>query len=400
MDIYIARQPIFDRHMRVYGYELLYRQNNQNYFSGTDDRRATEELIYNSFLVMDLETLTDDTLAFINFPKSLIEKKRPSILPSQSVVIEVLERGKATQKTVDACRELREEGYTIALDDFAMDENNMSLIEVADIVKVEYPSVSLEAQRSLIKRYRHKIQFLAEKIETREDFARAMEMGYDFFQGYFFSKPTMLRAKEVDSLPTNVYFVMEELSHPEPSYQNISAIIERDLGLSYKVLKMVNTVYCELKQRITSISRALIHIGLSELRQWVPILMLKDLRKPDNAETIKLSIIRGKMMDLIATELGEENEGSEYFFTGLFSFIDVLMHQPMEQILKGLPLSNEVKAALMGEPNKYKKCLDYVTSCETAAWDTEGFDAKAILDSKKFMSLYHEALAWTKQLNY
>lgn len=400
MDIYIARQPIFNRLMRVHGYELLYRQNNQNFFTGTDDKRATEELIYNSFLVMDLETLTDDTLAFINFPKSMIEKKRPSILPSKSVVIEVLERGKATQKTVDACRELREEGYTIALDDFTIDENNLPLIEVADLVKVDYPLVSLEAQRSLLKRYRYKVQFLAEKIETREDFVKAMEMGYDFFQGYFFTKPTMLRAKEVKSLPTNVYFVMEELSHAEPSYRNISAIIERDLGLSYKVLKMVNTVYCELKQRINSISRALIHIGLNELRQWMPILMLKDLRQPENAETIKLSIIRGKMMDLIANELGEDNEGSEYFFTGLFSFIDVLMHQPMEQILKGLPLTNEVKAALMGESNKYRKCLDYVTSCETATWDSENFDENAILDSKKFMGLYHEALAWTKQLNY
>lgn len=400
MDVYIARQPIFDRYMHVYGYELLHRQGEENRFSGIDDRRATEELIYNSFLVMDLKTLTDDTLAFINFPKSLIESKRPGLLPHKSVVIEVLERGKSTQRTIDACRELREEGYVIALDDFVLDEDNFPLLEVADIVKVDYPSVSVERQRRLLKRYRGRIRFLAEKIETREDFMQAAELGYHYFQGFFFSKPTILRSKEVQALPANVYFVMEELSHPEPSFRTISGIIERDLGLSYKLLRMVNTVYCESKQRITSISRALVHIGLSELRRWVPILMLKDLRRPENAEAIKLSIIRGKMMDLIAVELGEERESSDYFFTGLFSFLDILMHQPMEQILKGLPLSNEVKEALIGESNKYRRCLDYVTGCETASWDGEDFDKTALLDSKKFMRLYHEALEWTSQINY
>jgi c-di-GMP-related signal transduction protein len=400
MDTYIARQPIFNRQMRVHGYELLHRQGNQNQFMGIDDRRATEELIYNSFLVMDLETLTDNTLAFINFPKALIEKKLPGILPSKSVIIEVLERGKATQDTIDACRELRKNGYTIALDDFTLDEDNMPLLEVADIVKVDYPSVSLDAQRRFIKQYRRKVKLLAEKIETRQDFAQAMDMGYDLFQGYFFKKPIIIQAKEVNALPANVCFLIKELSRAEPSYSHISAIIERDLSLSYKLLKMVNTVYFGSKQRVTSISRALLHIGLNELRQWVPILMLKDLRKPDNAEAIKLSIIRGKMMDLVAEELGEHRNASEYFLTGLFSFMDILMYQPMEQILNGLPLSGEVKQALMGQPNKYKRCLDYVTCCETASWDGEKFDDATLLDSKKFMTLYFEALEWTKQLNY
>ncbi len=400
MDIYIARQPIFDRQMQVYGYELLHRQGTENKFSGMDDVRATEELIYNSFLVMDLETLTDKTLAFINFPKSLVESKRPGLLPNKQVVIEVLERGKSTQRTLEACRELREEGYTIALDDFTIDEDNLLLLEVADIVKVEYPAVSQDQQKELLKRYRGKTRFLAEKIETREDLAKAKALGYDFFQGYFFSKPVILRSKEVIPIPTSIYFIMEELSRPEPRIMTISGIVERDLGLSYKLLKMANTVYCESKERITSISRAIVHIGLEELRRWMPILLLKDMRKPENAETVKLSIIRGKLMDLIAMEVGVERESSNYFFTGMFSFIDVLMNQPMEQILEGLPLTSGVKGALLGVKNSYRNCLNYVIACETATWDSIDTNSTVAMDSKKFMRLYYEALEWTRQLNY
>ena len=402
MDVYVARQPIFNRRMRVEGYELLYRQSSQNYFSGLDDDRATAELIYNSFLVLDLNTLTDGTQGFINFSKRAIEKRLPEMLPAKSVVIEVLERGKATEETVEACRELRAAGYTIALDDFVIDESNLPLLDVADIVKVEFPAVSHERQRELIKKYRRDrrgVKFLAEKIETREEYTKALKMGYDLFQGYFFSKPVVVSAKEIHTLPTNICFILGELSRPEPNYKTIASVIERDLGLSYKFLKMVNTVYFESRQRITTITRALVHIGLREFQQWVPILMIKDFRSPENAEAVKLSIVRGKLMDLIALELNFEEDASDYFFTGLFSFIDTLMHQPMEQILSGLPLSDGVKEALLGKKNRYRECLDYVSSCERAAWgeDTSVFSQ---LEADRFMELYCDALSWARQLSY
>ncbi|MGI6732750.1 MAG: EAL and HDOD domain-containing protein [Anaerovoracaceae bacterium] len=400
MDVYIARQPIFNRNMRVHGYELLYRQSNQNHYCGTDDNRATEELIYNSFLVMDLQTLTEGTLAFINFSKDLIHKQFPCILPPESVVIEVLERGEATQETIEACRQLQKSGYTIALDDFILDDDNLPLIEVADIIKVEYPTVNLEKQQSLIKKYRSRVQFLAEKIETREEYDRALKMGYDYFQGYFFSKPAIIGSKEIHSLPINVIRILDELSSPEPSYKIISSIIEKDLGLSYKLLKLVNSVYYGAKNKINTISHALVYIGFEELRQWMGVLMMKDLRNPENAEAIKLCIIRSKLMELIALELRAEQEASKYFFTGLFSLIDVLMHQPMHQILEGLPLPDEVKEALLGKPNKCRECLDYVIACETAPWSDRGIDPSAIIDAKTFMILYLKALDWAQQLNY
>jgi EAL and modified HD-GYP domain-containing signal transduction protein len=177
MDIYIARQPIFDRALKVYGYELLYRQSAANRFDGVDDDLATAELLYNSFAVMGLNDLTDRTLAFINFSKELIGSEIPLLLPPSSVVIEVLERDEATQSTIDACKKLREKGYKIALDDFTPTKEHFLLFDYADIIKMEYQAVSLQDQRELIKKYRRQKTFLAEKIETREDYRLALDIG-------------------------------------------------------------------------------------------------------------------------------------------------------------------------------------------------------------------------------
>lgn len=401
MDIFIARQPIFDRHLKVYGYELLYRRDNQNCFCGLDDDQATTELIYNSFLVMGLNDLTDGKRAFINFSKELIGSEVPYLLPSESIVVEVLERNKATQATKDACKKLKAMGYKIALDDFVVDEHNFPLIELADIIKVEYPAVSPDVQAHLIKKYSPKIKFLAEKIETREDYNLAVKMGYDYFQGYFFSKPTMIGSREIESLNANIFRVMEELNHPEPDFKAIAEIIQCDLGLSYKLLKLVNSVYYGAKYKINTIPHALVYLGTKELHQWFSLMLLKDIQDVENAEMIKLSLIRGKLMELLAFQLHSGLDKTECFFTGMFSFIDVLLNQPMSQVLNGLPIADNVKQALLGNDNAYRKLLDCVIASESPNWNyTENQYPISEIGIKKYMDLYIDALKWAKDLNY
>ena len=403
MDVYIARQPIFDSHMNIYGYELLYRQNEKNYFIEMDDDKATTELIYNSFLVVGLNDLTDGTKAFINFSKDLINSEVPYLLPKDRVVFEILERQEASQETIEACDKMRALGYKLALDDFVMDDSFLPLIDKVDIIKVEYPSVSLSDQRNFIQKYRSKsnVKFLAEKIETREDYQCAAEMGYDYFQGYFFSKPAMVNSKEIASLDLSLFSVLDELNKPEPSYSTISDIIQRDLGLTYKLLKLANSAYMGAKHKIDSIPHALTYIGINELHQWISLMMLKELQNVENAEMIKLSLIRGKLMELIATEANYEDNTSECFFTGMFSFIDVLMNQPMEQLLEGLPFSNNVKQALLGEDNALGQLLLFVINFESAKWNkvVNNYPLNMISPAR-FMELYMESLKWAKRLNY
>lgn len=402
MDIFIARQPIFDRSLQVYGYELLYRTSLDNFFTGLDDNRATGELLYNSFLVMGLQDLTEGKKAFINFSKDLITSGVPGLLPPDEVVIEVLEREKATVQTLISCLQLKDEGYTIALDDFILDDSNLPLIAVADIIKVEYPAVSHENQMMMIQKYGSKIKFLAEKIETREDYYKAVQMGYDYFQGYFFSKPALIASKEIHSIPTNIYLIMKELFQPEPSFRNMSRIIASDLGLSYKILKLANSVHYGSRSEINNLTQALSFIGIDELKKWSSIMLLKNIKSVENAELIKVSIIRGKIMELIAQTLHLQEDFSWFYFTGMFSYIDVLMNQKMSQIMDGLPLPEEVKSALRGENNIFRKMLECVSGYDmNEDGGLERCDAiLRELGGQQFMQLYQEAIHWSYNLQY
>ncbi len=398
---YIARQPIFDRNMGVYGYELLYRQGSENLFMQMDDDQATAELIYTSMLVFDLYDLTESTRAFINFSKELIESDIPSLLPKQSITIEVLERSQTTQATIDACRRIKALGYSLALDDFVFNPEDLPLLEFADIVKVDFLALSPEKQAEMIRQHHKGVRFLAEKVETREDYARALHLGYDFFQGHFFSKPSMLQSKEVASLNINLFNILKELDTIDPSFHNIAAIIEKDLGLSLKLLKLANSVYFGARKEIKSILHALSFIGINEMYQWISLMLVKDCSTPENAELIKLSFVRAKFMELLALELYPGEDAKTYYFTGMFSYIDVLLSQPMEQILKGLPLPGTVKQALLGEDTPPRRLLDCVIAYERADFDAE--DKQHFIGqigSMKFLSLYIDAIKWVKNLNY
>ncbi len=196
MKIYVARQPIFDRKMNVFGYELLYRESTDNYCSSLDDTQATSELINNAFINMQFDELTLGCRAFINFSGELIEKKIPLTLPREKVVIEILERVDITEKVVEACRHLKQQGYLLALDDFIFDKDYSCLIELADIIKIEFNQVSIDLQVKIMQELSGQAKFLAEKVETREEYRLARDIGYDYFQGYFFSRPILVKGNE------------------------------------------------------------------------------------------------------------------------------------------------------------------------------------------------------------
>jgi c-di-GMP-related signal transduction protein len=399
MNVYIARQPIFDPSNAIFGYELLFRQNDANHFIEMDDDVATAELIYNSFLVFGIDNITDGTMAFINFSKSLVESDFIELLPKARIVVEILERGKATTATCDACKKFRDMGYTLAVDDFILDEDNQPLLDLIDIVKVEFPSVSLENQAALIKKYKRRVKFLAEKIETREEYAAAIKLGYDLFQGYFFSKPSMMNSKDIGFINTNLIRIIEELNLPNPSYKKISDIIQMDLGLSYKLLRLVNSAYISPRFEIKSIQQALNFLGTREMYQWISLMMLKDVHNPENSEIIKQSLVRGKLMSLLCYETNHDATMTEYFFTGIFSLMDVILNKSLNDILKGLPLTDRVRQALLGEKNKLREMLEYVASYEKGEWEKlKDHPITTAINADRFLNLYVDALKWAKNI--
>lgn len=399
MEVYIARQPIFDRKMNVYAYELLYRRSMNNFYEGTDDAQATATLINNAFLVMEFDVLTSGTRAFINFSEDMLEQEIPLLLPPEEIVVEVLERVEATEKIIEVCQKLKEAGYIIALDDFVFHKKYMPLMEAAHIIKIEFNTVSLELQSHLIKQYGHRIKFLAEKIETREEFQQALDMGYSYFQGYFFSKPVIIKGKELEGFNANLMRVLDELNQQEPNYQRIAEIIERDLGLSYKLLRVANSIFFGSRHKIYSIKQALVRLGIDEIKKWVYLMMLKDVQIIENKELIRSSLIRGKFMELLALELELKHKHLEFFMTGMFSSIDVLLNRRMPEIVNEIPLTDDVGEALLGHRNKLRKILDIVIECEKSNWNhIEVQELVSLITRERFTGAYIGALKWVMEI--
>ncbi len=402
MDIYIGRQPIFNRQLHVYGYELLYRKSMNNFYEGTDDNQATAELINNAFLSMELHDLTEGTRAFINFSGAMLTNEIPFLLPKDEIVVEILERVQVTDKIIEACRRLKKDGYLLALDDFVFHTSYLPLIELADIIKVEFSVTPRATQRQLIQTYgSSKIKFLAEKVETREDYQAALDMGYDYFQGYFFSKPVIIHNKEVQGIHQNYIRILAELDQEEPDYHELTKIIEADLGLSYKFLKLANSPYWGAFHTIYSIRQALVRVGTAEIKKWVYLMMLKEFESAENKELTKNCLVRAKLMELLAHEIGMGDKHLEFFMTGLFSSIDVLLDRSMKSIVADLPFVVDVRDALLGYDNLIRRTLVAVLANEMVI-DSETLVGRLIADisGQRMTTLYIEALKWVKGLEY
>ena len=399
MEVYVGRQPIFDRHSNVFGYELLYRRSMNNFYEGVDGNQATRDLIYNAFFAMQIDDLTEGKVGFINFTDAMVRDLVPEILPKEQLVIEILENSIVDQDLIQACKRLKEKGYILALDDFVLNPSFEPLLELVDIIKIEFPNVSLETQRNLIKKHKHKIRFLAERLETREEYNMALQMGYDYFQGFFFSKPVIYKQNDIGVLNTSILNIIHQLRTLDPDYNRIAQAVELDVGLSYKVIRLSNTISFGARYSIRSVRQALVRIGILELRRWFNVLLLKDLQQVENHELIKQSLVRAHLMENLAQYCEAKEQSLDYLLTGMFSSIDVLLSKPMEEVLMGMPLVDTVKAALLGEENDLKHVLDFVKRYEAMDINPETFDFPlGKIDLESFNAHYIEALRWIKQM--
>lgn len=396
MDVYVARQPIFDRKMNVHAYELLYRRSKKNVYEGVDDNLATASVIHNAFLSMHLEELTGRTKAFINFSNDMLVSEIPLLLPKDKVVIEVLETVEINDELIAACQKLRDEGYIIALDDFEFDKSFLPLLELAHIVKIEFTTMNIELQAALIEKFKHKVKFLAEKVETPEQHQLAMEMGYQYFQGYFYSKPVVLHSRDIKSLSVNHIQILAELDNVDIDYDKIIQIIREDIGLSYKLLKLANSAFLGSRHKVTSVKQALVRIGTLELKKWVYLLMIQSVQTINNKELLRTCLIRGRFMELLACEVGDSENCTAYFVAGTFSEIDNILSREMDDVVEELALQNNVKDALLGVENSIREMLDKVIIFEkNAEWEHEDN-----LNSDVVMEHYLAALSWVLESGY
>jgi len=400
MDIYIARQPIFNNKLEVFAYELLYRSGTENFSSISDGDSATSSVITNGLMLLGIDELTQGKKSFINFTKNLIVDKIPLLFSNEVVVVELLEDIIPDDNFIEVCKELKNKGYTLALDDFVLDYDYIELIELADIVKVDFIFTSIEERREIIRSYKHlNIKFLAEKVETQEEFEEAKAAGYTYFQGYFFSKPVIIPGKDIKSHTTNYVKILEELNLESPEYDKLSKIIESDVALTYKLMRLINSPAFYTNSKITSVNHALVLLGFSEIKKWITIIMMRDLgaNKPD--EIIKSSLLRAKMGEQIATALGMRSRKNEMFLVGVFSMIDTLMNRTLFDILSEIPLEIEIVQAILGFDNDLREAFDIVLAYEKGEWDKVNMMCVGRnIDVKKIRDAYIKSLDWVNYI--
>ncbi len=370
MNIFVARQPILKKDKSIYGYELLFRNGLENCFNAVNLDEATLAVIRNALLVFGSEKLTGGKKAFINFTKNLLLSEVPSYLPNDNSVIEILETVEVDQEVLAACQELKEKGYRLALDDYVWQEHDQNpLTEVIHFVKVDFLNTLPADRQALVDSFRQKdVGLLAEKIETREDFQEALEMGFSYFQGYFFSKPEIISAKDIPGYKLSYLEILKEICRETLDFVQFEKIINLDPPLCLKMLTYLNSAYFGLRHEVNSIGHALNLLGEKEIRKWAALVILANLGKNQPTELMRLSILRARFCESLAPKVNLTMRGSELFLMGLLSLMDVFLGRPLNEILENIPLSKDIKEALLGHQNAHRLVLDLVVNYEKAAW--------------------------------
>jgi c-di-GMP-related signal transduction protein len=400
MDIFIARQPIFDRLNNVYAYELLYRTGEVNSFDqSVTDNVATSILLMNSHFNFGIEHLVGKSKAFINFDLHLIKADIPRLLNKDNVVIELLETIVPDRSFIRKIKELKALGYTIAIDDFVEGYEYEEVINICDIIKVDFFGNTEEQIKAICKKYKAQGKLmLAEKVETLEVYEWAKKIGFDLFQGYFFSKPAIVKSKGMHDNAIQYIKLIEELAAPEPDYKRISRIIEVDITLTYKLLKLVNSSY-SLVTNIESITHALSILGIKSFEKWLSLATVQNLGSEKPSEIVKISMIRSHFLEAIALKSHLKKHASDLSLIGILSVIDVLLEKPMESIVLDLPLSDNIKRSLLLEDNTYSPILQIAFAYEKGDFHLLESPCSSInYDIKQLSKDYAHAVIWAEDL--
>ena len=381
-DILVARQPIYDVNLNVFSYELLYRGSKENnFYDGNDADASTYRVICNAFLDIGISKLTGYKKGFINFTEKILLSGIVNIFPKDYIGIEILESINPTYEVISMCKSLKESGYMIVLDDFVLTENTESLLELADIVKMDFLNTSDEELKNIIKPYkRSKIKFLAEKIETREKFEHAKDWGYSYFQGYYFNKPTIVSHKTIKPLYSNVIKIIEMLNREEScDMRKIVQLIEYDPAIALKILRLVNSVMYRGFSEITNIQMALARIGIKDLKVCMMLVLINDLDKNKPNELIRTSIIRAKMAEDIALKIGHPKLSDTFSLMGLISLMDVMIDIPLTQILDSLNVSKDIERALLNPSSDiYSYTIELIKAFDGADWEKVDYYSKKL----------------------
>lgn len=395
--VFVAKQPIFDRASDIWGYELLFRDSSTaKTASVVDGDAATSAVIADGFSLAQPTLATGDQI-LINFPQNLLLDGTARALPPEHCVIEMLETVEPTPELLTALRELKEEGYRLALDDFVGEERFAPLLDLADIIKVDVLGMDAQRIREVSQPLLQKGKtLLAEKVENMEVFETTRDLGYMLFQGFFFAKPVIIPGRKITGSQVTKLRLMQELDASAFDVRKLADIIGKDVSLSYRLLRYVNSAAFGLASPVNTIQQAIMLVGQKQLTQWLRVAILADMQEGSTA-LAELSVSRGRFLENVGNGLKNAPLTPDaMFLLGLFSMLDVALGIPMKDILAHLPLDPVMREALLGQLNQARFWLDMARAIETADWSTVMHRCNKYRIPLKWASdRYNEAMGFT-----
>lgn len=395
---FVARQPILTKDEKVFGYELLFRDGVESYFCPTDPEAASRSTLDTS-LLMGLDVLCDGRRAFINCTREMLLKDYITLLPSSQTVVEILESVEPDELVMAACQRLKEAGYMIALDDFAVDDPREPLTEIADILKVDVRATTAEQRAAMVRRYGPwRRRLLAEKVETREEFVAAKKAGFLYFQGYFFRRPETLRAHDISGNQMNYVRMLQVVSKAELDPREIENAIKGEASLCYRLLRYMNSAVFGFANEIHSVRHALSILGEREVRRWVRLVVTLSAGKNKSSELVLSALVRARFCELLSPRI--QSGDSDLFLLGLLSMMDSILEVSMADVVDSVPIDQETKAVLLGGGSRLRPLYQLMLAQESGDWQRASEFAKSLdLRESDVAEIYWQAMQWARQVS-
>ena len=392
----VGRQTIYMADLDVFGYELLFRDSTTQNIApqNLDGNLATANVMLNTYFEIGLENVVGNKKAFINLPESFISGEISLPLSNQSVVLEILENIKFTDAIKENLSKLKDQGFTLALDDFEFSEIAVPYLKYVDIVKVDITQLEkqvLEKKIPLLKS-KYQLKLLAEKVETKDEFDFCRSLGFDYFQGYFLQKPEIIKGKKLPSNKLAMIQLLNRLQDPDVQVDELSDLLKNDVSLSYKVLRYINSPVFGLSSEVSNLKQAILLLGIKVIKRWVTLIVVAGL-SDRSQDIIRLALIRAKMCETLAKALKYENT-DDCFLLGLFSLLDAMLNQSLSDVLSSIPMTTDLREGLINRKGKMGKLLNEVIRYEQGEWDS-------LISKQKlawaFRSAYIEAVNWAEK---
>jgi len=395
---FVARQTILTTDETVFGYELLFRDGVDDFFCNPDVDAASRSTLNTSMLI-GLDVLCNGRRAFINCTRDILLKDYITLLPSAQVVIEVLETVPADELVVAACRRMKEAGYAIALDDFAVNDPREALTDLADIIKVDLRSTSSADAAAMVKKYGPwRCRMLAEKVETREEFVAAKKAGFLYFQGYFFRRPEILTAHEIPANQVNYLRMLTAVSQPELHVSVIENLVKSEAALCYRLLRYLNSAAFGFAAEIHSVRHALSILGEREVRRWIRLVATLGAGQGKSSDLVLSALVRARFCELLSPKL--QHGDSDLFLVGMLSLMDTILEIPMKKVVDDIPIDLESKTVLLGQPGRLRPFYQLMLAQESGEWQAVSDLSKELHLSETDVAHAHwQALQWASEVS-